>query len=132
MTNKELLNEAKNARKNSYSPYSKFAVGAALLTKNGEVYYGANIENAAYGLSMCAERNAIFNAYNHGIKKNDIKALAVIGDTSDVISPCGSCRQVMSELLPKDADIVLGNLKGDMKVFLIDDLLPFAFDDSNL
>ncbi|MGI6644259.1 MAG: cytidine deaminase [Bacilli bacterium] len=132
MTDKNLVLEAKKAMANSYSPYSNFPVGAALVTKDGQVFHGANIENAAYGLSMCGERNAIFNAYNHGIKKDDIVAIAVIGNTEMPISPCGSCRQVMSELLTPDCKVILANTKGDTKVLENRDLLPYAFTDSDL
>ena len=93
MNEKQLVELAIKARENSYSPYSKFKVGAALMTKSGEVFLGANIENASYPLCMCAERNALYNAYNHGIKKSDISALAVVGDTKQPITPCGACRQ---------------------------------------
>ena len=127
-----LISKAKEALNYSYSPYSKFRVGAALLTKDGDIYLGANIENSSYGLSMCAERNATFNAYCHGVKKNDIKALCIIGDTEKPISPCGACRQVLSELLPKDTIIVLANLNGNHKITSIDDLLPYSFTKDDL
>ena len=82
MTKEDLVYEAIEARDLSYSPYSKFAVGAALLTKDGEIYRGANIENASFSLTMCAERNAIFNAYCHGVTQDDIEALAIVADTN--------------------------------------------------
>lgn len=132
MDKQKLIKEAIKAMNNAYVPYSKFKVGAALLTKDGTIYHGANIENAAYGLAMCGERNAIYNAYNHGVKKDDIVALAIIGNTAKPISPCGSCRQVISELLPKEALIILTNMKGDILEVNKEDLLPFAFDDSDL
>ncbi len=132
MNKQKLIKEAIKAMDNAYVPYSKFKVGAALLTKDGTIYHGANIENAAYGLAMCGERNAIYNAYNHGVKKDDIVALAIIGNTAKPISPCGSCRQVISELLPKEALIILTNMKGDILEVNKEDLLPFAFDDSDL
>ncbi len=132
MDKQKLIKEAIKAMDNAYVPYSKFKVGAALLTKDGTIYHGANIENAAYGLAMCGERNAIYNAYNHGVKKDDIVALAIVGNTAKPISPCGSCRQVISELLPKEALIILTNMKGDILEVNKEDLLPFAFDDSDL
>jgi cytidine deaminase len=132
MEDEELLNEAKSALALSYSPYSTFKVGAALATKSGEVYLGTNIENASYGLSMCAERNAIYNAYCHGAEYDDIEAIAIIGDTKEPISPCGACRQVMSELMPKDARVILGNVAGDIKVFTIEELLPYSFTSEDL
>ncbi len=132
MNEKQLVELALKARENSYSPYSKFKVGAALVTKSGDVYMGANIENAAYPSCMCAERNALYNAYNHGVKKDDIAALAVIGDTEKPITPCGACRQVMSELMNNKAPIYMANLSGDIQTTNMSELLPFAFDDSDL
>lgn len=132
MLKEELVQQAKEAMDYSYSPYSKFKVGAALLTKDGKIYYGANIENASYPLSMCAERNAIYNAYCHGILMDDIEALAIVGDTKKPISPCGACRQVINELFPKDAPIYLANLDGDIKEITIGELLPYSFDGDDL
>ena len=133
MTNeKELVASALKARELSYSPYSNFAVGAALLCKDGDVILGANIENSSYPLSMCAERNAIYSAYLKGKKKEDIVALAIVADSDNPCSPCGACRQVMSELLSKDCKIILANVKGDMKVVSVNDLLPFAFSSEDL
>lgn len=132
MTKEELVYEAIEARDLSYSPYSKFAVGAALLTTDGEIYRGANIENASFGLTMCAERNAIYNAYCHGISQDDIEALAIVADTELPVSPCGACRQVISELFPHDKKIYLANLKGDIKETTVDELLPYSFDSEDL
>ena len=132
MDKKELIEKAKEARSLSYSPYSHFAVGAALLTKDGKVFVGANIENSAYPLCMCAERNALYNAYMHGYKKNDFLALALSADTDTPCSPCGACRQVISELFPKDAAIIMSNLKGDVQETNIAELLPFAFSEDDL
>ncbi len=128
----ELVEKAKEARKLSYSPYSHFAVGAAVLTKSGEVFLGANVENSSYPLCMCAERNAIYNAYMHGIKKDDIVMLALAADTEGPCSPCGACRQVISELLPSDAPILMANLKGKVQETNIKELLPFAFSEDDL
>lgn len=127
-----LHEKAKEARKLSYSPYSHFAVGAAVLTKSGEVFLGANIENSAYPLCMCAERNALYNAYMHGCKKEDLVALALSADTDGPCSPCGACRQVISELFPKDAPIYMGNLKDNIQETTISELLPFAFSGEDL
>lgn len=132
MTKEDLIYQAIEAREMSYSPYSKFAVGAALLTVDGEIYLGTNIENAAFGLCMCAERNAIYNAYCHGVTQDDIEALAIVADTDLPVSPCGSCRQVLSELFPHDKKIYLGNLKGDIKETTIEELLPYSFDSDDL
>lgn len=128
----DLIKIAKEETTRSYSPYSHFAVGAALLTKDGKIYLGTNIENAAFGLSMCAERNAIFNAYVNGVCKEDIVALAICADTPDFVSPCGSCRQVMSELLPTDCHIYLGNFKGKIFETNVNELLPFSFKQEDM
>ena len=128
----ELINKAKEARELSYSPYSKFKVGAALLTKDGKVYFGSNVENSSYPLCMCAERNALYNAMMHGEKKNNFEALALIADTDEPCSPCGACRQVMSELLPKEAKIYMANMKGDVQETNTQELLPFAFSEDSL
>lgn len=128
----ELVKKAIEARNNAYAPYSKFKVGAALVTKSGEVYIGANMENASYGLTCCAERNCIFGAYSRGVKKEDIIALAVVGDTERPCSPCGACRQVISEMVPLDCKIYLGNLKLDILETSVKELLPYAFDSSEL
>lgn len=132
MNSKELVKKAIEARNLSYSPYSNFAVGAALLCKDGKVFAGANIENASYPLCMCAERNALYNALMNGYKKSDFVALAIVADTEEVCSPCGACRQVISELFPRDGKIYLSNMKGDMKETNIDELLPFAFSGEDL
>lgn len=132
MEPKELIAKAVEARKLSYSPYSHFAVGAALLCKDGTVYLGANIENSSYPLCMCAERNAIYNAYLHGVKKADIAAMALSADTDEPCSPCGACRQVLSELFPKDVPIFMSNLKGDVQETNVEELLPFAFSEDAL
>lgn len=132
MDKKELILKAKEARVLSYSPYSHFAVGAAVLTKDGKVFLGANIENSAYPLCMCAERNALYNAMMHGYKKDDFVALALTADTDEPCSPCGACRQVISELFPRKAPIYMSNLKGDEQETDIDELLPFAFSGDDL
>ncbi|MCR4912119.1 MAG: cytidine deaminase [Bacilli bacterium] len=132
MNKAELIKKAKDARGLSYSPYSHFAVGAAVLTKDGQVFEGANIENSAYPLCMCAERNALYNAYMHGYKKDDLVALALIADTDEPCSPCGACRQVISELFPKNAPIYMVSLNGKEKETNIEELLPFAFSGEDL
>ncbi|WGS63986.1 cytidine deaminase [Marinitoga aeolica] len=125
----ELLYEkAKEALNNSYSPYSKFKVGAALITKSGKIYTGTNVENASYGLSMCAERIAIFKAISEGEK--DFETLVVIGDTEKPISPCGACRQVIAEFGVDE--VILTNLKKDFKVMSVEELLPYGFSGEEL
>ena len=132
MNKQELVNQAIDARKLSYSPYSRFAVGAALLCKDGQVFQGANVENSSYPLCMCAERNALYNAMMHGYKKEDFVALAVVADTDEACSPCGACRQVISELFRENAKIYLANLRGVIKETTVNELLPFAFSGDDL
>ncbi len=128
MTDQELIEVAKKYRENSYSPYSHFPVGAAVLTKKGNVYGGCNIENSSYPVTNCAERTAIFKAVSEG--ERDIEAIALIADTEGPCSPCGACRQVMGEFrIPK---IIMANLKGDVKVVTLEELLPFAFSPEDL
>ena len=128
----KLYDSAINARLKSYSPYSKFKVGAALLLKDDNIIVGTNVENASYGLANCAERTALFSAITQGYKKDDIKALLVVADTDAPCSPCGACRQVIVELMNKDADIILTNLKNDIKELTVKDLLPFSFSKDDL
>ena len=132
MKKEELVKKAVDARELSYSPYSRFKVGAALLTKDGQVFVGANIENSSYPLCMCAERNALYNAMMHGYKKDDFEALALAADTKKPCSPCGACRQVISELFPSDKPIYMANIKGDIQETNVPELLPFAFSEDDL
>lgn len=127
MNNEELLKIAEDARENSYSPYSKFRVGAALLTESGKVYTGCNIEIASIGATNCAERTAIFKAISQGDK--DIKAIAIASDNSEKNEPtypCGICRQVIIEF-GKDIKIITGYSQGEIKESSISDLLPNYF-----
>lgn len=130
MAVKRLVDEAKTAREMAYAPYSKFKVGAALLTKDGKVYHGCNIENAAYSLCNCAERTALFKAYSEGNK--EFAMLAVIADTPRPVPPCGACRQVMTELCPPDMPVILANLQGDTEQTTVKELLPGAFSPADL
>ncbi len=125
--NQKLYEEAKSAMQNAYVPYSKFKVGAAILLKDGNVIRGCNVENAAYGLTNCAERTAMFAMYAQGYTKNDVEEMIVIADTKGPISPCGSCRQVMTELIPEEANIYLTNCNGDTKKMTLDELMPYGF-----
>jgi len=120
----DLVKIAREAMKNAYAPYSKFIVGAALETKTGKIYTGANVENSSFGLSMCAERIAIFKAVSEGEK--EFKRMAIVADTKGVVSPCGACRQVMSEF--GNFEVILSNLDGEVKLTSVDELLPGAFD----
>jgi cytidine deaminase len=127
-----LISQAIDATKHCHVPYSKFKVGAAILTKDGKMIQGANIENSSYGLSMCAERTALYNTYLQGYKKDDIVAMAVIGPTEGPISPCGACRQVMVELMNNNTPIYLSNLTRVIKETSPMGLLPFAFSGKDL
>ena len=123
-----LIQFATVAREQSYSPYSNFAVGAALLCQDGTVYQGCNIENASFGMTNCAERTAIFKAVSEGHRL--FQAIAVIADTEDPCAPCGACRQVMVEFnIPT---IILTNLKGHTQVYTLDELLPLSFGPKDL
>ncbi|MCA1058014.1 cytidine deaminase [Rossellomorea aquimaris] len=130
MNAEQLIQEAKLAREKAYVPYSKFKVGAALLSKDGKVYHGCNIENAAYSMCNCAERTALFKAYSDG--DTDYSMIAVVADTARPVPPCGACRQVISELCPKEMKVVLTNLKGDVQELTVGDLLPGAFSPEDL
>ncbi len=121
-----LINRAFNALKNSYSPYSNFRVGACVETKTNEYFIGTNIENASFGLTNCAERNAIFSAYSHGYRKKDIRAIAIVSEDKKLTTPCGACRQVLSELLEPTCPIILTNGK-ELLVTDIIHLLPLSF-----
>ena len=95
------------------------------------MYYGANIENASYGATNCAERSAMFSAYSNGVRKDDIEAIAIVADGNTIASPCGICRQVMAELLPLDAPVYMSNGKENLDV-MVKDLLPYAFTQEDL
>lgn len=122
-TDKKLLAEAKRVRDFAYCPYSKFAVGAAVLGASGEIYGGCNVENAAYSVTNCAECTAIYNAVSAG--EEDILALAVVTESSPPATPCGACRQVVAEFrIPR---ILIANLAGEVKEMTLSELLPDAF-----
>ncbi|GAB4181557.1 MAG: cytidine deaminase [Roseiflexaceae bacterium] len=120
-----LIHEARIARERAYIPYSRFAVGAAVLTSSGKIFHGCNIENAAYPSTICAERTALFSAYASG--ERSIVAIAVVADTSGPVSPCGGCRQVIHELAPQ-ATVILTNLHGAVQITSPQRLLPDGFD----
>jgi cytidine deaminase len=130
MEEKELLNEAVKAREFAYVPYSKFKVGAALITKDGQIFHGCNIENAAYSVTNCAERTALFKAYSEGVTQ--FETLVVTADTDGPVAPCGACRQVISELCDADMEVILTNIKGDIQRTTVKDLLPGAFSPKDL
>lgn len=122
---KDLIEKAEKARENAHAPFSGFKVGAALLAQNGEIHTGCNVENASYGLTMCAERVAIFKAISEGEK--DFTHLAIVADTENLTPPCGACRQIIWEFCG-DIPIVLANLSGETETFQMSELLPKAFD----
>ena len=121
----ELLEAAKAARLRSIAPFSNFLVGAAIKTNEGKVYIGCNVESASYGLTVCAERVAIWKALSEG--ERQFTELAIVADTDTLTPPCGTCRQIIWEFA-KNATIMLGNLRGESQIVSIKELLPRAFD----
>ncbi|PEZ04795.1 cytidine deaminase [Bacillus sp. AFS018417] len=129
MDKQKYIEEATKMLSKAYIPYSKFPVGAALVTKDGKIYTGCNIENASYGLCNCAERTAIFKAVSEG--ERDFSYLVITGKTDGPISPCGACRQVIAEFCDPQMPVLLTNQKGDEKEVTVESLLPggFSIDD---
>ncbi len=125
----DLVRKAIKYRQNAYAPYSNFQVGAALLTDSGKVYLGANVENASYGLTVCAERIAAFKAVNDGERK--FKVIAVVADTEEPVAPCGACRQVLREFGP-NMKVIMANVSGDILIATLDELLPVSFGPESL
>ncbi|HVY91626.1 MAG TPA: cytidine deaminase [Bryobacteraceae bacterium] len=124
-----LLEAATRARENAHAPFSKFRVGAAVEDADGRIFTGCNVENATYGLTVCAERVAIFKAISEGARK--FRRVAVVADTENLTPPCGACRQILWEFCG-DVEIVLGNLAGKTEVLRLGALFPRAFDGSFL
>lgn len=124
-----LVKTAYEATKMSYTPYSHFNVGAALLTKGGKIYMGCNIENAAYGATNCAERTAFFKAISEGEK--EFSAIAIVSSSKDYTYPCGICRQVIAEFCDEDMEIILAK-EMDYKVFTLKEMLPYSFTSKDL
>lgn len=131
MADNNVIQRAFQAMKHAYAPYSKYHVGACVECDDGSFFYGANVENASYGLTCCAERNAIFAAYSNGYRKKDIKALAIVSDGKTIGTPCGACRQVLVELISKDTPIYLSNGREEMTT-TIEELLPMSFTSEDL
>jgi cytidine deaminase len=129
INNDALLAAARTARENAVATFSKFQVGAALRSKSGKVYTGCNVENASYGLTICAERVAIFKALSEGEREFDV--IAVVTDAEKLTPPCGACRQIIWEFCG-DAEVILGNLKGKTEIHRMSALFPLPFDISNL
>ncbi len=131
-TSDGLIQEARAARLKAYVPYSQFRVGAALVTRDGKIYHGCNVENASYGLTNCAERTAIFSAIADGQKPGDFVALAVVGATAGPIAPCGACRQVILELGGAGLQVILANMDDAVELTTPERLLPGAFSGADL
>ena len=129
MEYKELADLATAAKEIAIPSYSKFRVGSALLTEDGEVFTGGNIETSSYSLTLCAERVALFKALSEGHRK--FKAIAIASDDPDFCPPCGSCRQVLNDFC-KSIDVILINHRSELKIFKLGELLPFPFGDDNL
>lgn len=125
MTYESLFEEAKRAKMLAYVPYSKFAVGAALMTEDGRIFHGCNIENASYSLGNCGERTAFFKAVSEG--RTDFSTLAVVAESKRPVPPCGACRQVMAEFCSPDMPVILFNMNGEMEKTTVAGLLPGAF-----
>ncbi len=129
MENTELLKEALNARKMAYAPYSDYQVGAALVTEDGSIYHGCNVENASYGATCCAERTAVFKAVSEGKRK--IMKIAIAGGSKEEINfayPCGICRQVLREFAdPAQLQVIVGRSEEDLKIYTLEQLLPDSF-----
>lgn len=121
----QALDRARAAAENAYAPYSKFRVGAALVCADGEIISGCNVENASYGLTTCAERNAFATAIGQG--RRDFNSILVYTPLKALIAPCGACRQVIAEFLPQDALVTLANDYGQSKSWTVAELLPAAF-----
>ena len=124
LSDKKLLEIARNSAKNSYAPYSNIHVGAALLTEDGKIFTGTNVENSSYGLSICAERVAVFNAVSNGYRR--FKKIAIITLEGKGIMPCGACRQVLAEF-SDNIEVVTLDKDGNVVKFKLNDLLPHAF-----
>ena len=122
---KELVEAAREVREKAYAPYSNFKVGAAIRTKEGKIYTGCNVESASYGLTVCAERVAIWKAVSEGEK--EFVEIAVVADTHELTPPCGVCRQIVWEFC-HDIPVILANLRGDTEIVQMSELLPRAFD----
>jgi len=124
-----LIAAARAAREHAHAPFSRFRVGAAVRAKSGRVFTGCNVENATYGLTLCAERVAIFKAVSEG--ERGFNAIAVAADTETLTPPCGACRQIIWEFCG-DAEVILANLKGKVEIYRMSQLLPKPFDSSFL
>jgi len=125
----ELVEAAKRVRENAFAPYSNFKVGSAVISEDGKIFSGCNVESASFGLTICAERVAIWKAVSEG--ETELAGIAVVADTEELTPPCGVCRQIIWEFCG-DVPVILANLKGDVEKTLISELLPRAFDNKFL
>lgn len=125
---KRLIELAKESMENAYAPYSHFKVGAVLVTKNGKIFTGVNVENASYGLTNCAERTAIFKAVSEG--EREFEKIVIVANTDEPVSPCGACRQVMAEF--GNFEVILTNTKGELIKTTVKKLLPYSFKKDDL
>lgn len=130
MTDLELAEKARKARHKAHAPFSKFHVGAALTTKDGKLYEGANIENSSYGLTICAERTAVFQAVLDGEKEFD--SIAIASDYEGFTPPCGACRQVLLDLCGKDLNVILINKDNEIQKYKLEELIPHSFGEDYL
>ncbi|MGW9984905.1 cytidine deaminase [Staphylococcus cohnii] len=128
----DYFKEVRKAQSNAYAPYSKFKVGAYLITKDGKTFHGANVENAAYPLGICAERSSLVAAIADGYRPGDFESITVTVDAESPSSPCGSCRQVLKELCDDEMPVYMTNHKGDMIQSTVSDLLPLGFSGKDL
>jgi cytidine deaminase len=126
MNYSELLQIAKKAKANSYSPYSNFRVGAVLVAESGNLYTGTNVENSSYGLTNCAERSAVFTAISEGERK--FKTIVLTSDAKDFITPCGACRQVLMETCGSNLEVVMSNAENEIRILRLSELLPLSFN----
>ncbi|MEN8223297.1 MAG: cytidine deaminase [Acidobacteriota bacterium] len=122
---KELYDAAKKVKEKAYAPYSNFHVGSALRTESGKIFSGCNVENSSYGVTICAERNAVFKMVSEGEQK--ISSILVIGDTEKFLPPCGACRQVIAEFSDEHTAVIMCNKDGKSKETTVGEILPFGF-----
>lgn len=132
MENKLLVEKAAKVMENTYSPYSKFPVGAAILMTDGTVFVGTNVENASYGATICAERSAIVSAVAKGYKPGDFEKIAVISKMHNITPPCAVCRQVLVEFFKPNAEVLMANYNQEYTVATVSELVPYSFTEEEL
>ncbi len=132
MTNDKLVKLAMEVMKNTYSPYSNFPVGAAIEMNDGTVFQGANVENASYGATICAERSAIVSAVAKGYKPKDFKKIAIVSKMNSITPPCAVCRQVLVEFFAPDAEVIMASVDGEYKIATVNELVPYSFTEEEL